>query len=212
MWLRTLNKRRQSVHVPESVISHIDHNLLGQLKMPRATRQAGGLVGTEPKWPAWLVAEEVATLKRACQHKATHVYFRRPSGTTRASIPQAYIFDNTRGQFTHDELTELQWKLWNSQEVPLCFIFNRHTIEILSCWAAPQFFNKRKGERKYHPNEVIELAASIQDELDRFSGEALETGAFWDDPRNAALANHKRAAHDSLVRAVTELDEELEDL
>lgn len=122
------------------------------------------------------------------------------------------MFDNTHSVLTQEKLTDLQWQLWNSHEVPLCFIFQPDKVDILSCWTKPEFFDAKTGQRKYKPNEVIALAADAQEELDklkRFSGEALENGSFWDNPCNSKLANRKQAAHDSLIDAIEELDEEL---
>jgi hypothetical protein len=159
-----------------------------------------------------LAVEEIATLVRAQCHGASHVFFRRFVESGRGSIPQAYVFDNTQSVLTTDTLTELQWKLWNSHEVPLCFVFQPDTVDILGCWTKPDFFDGKTGERRYKPNEVITLAADAQEELDkleRFSGDALENGSFWDDPRNSKLADSQGAAHDSLINAIVELDEEL---
>ena len=187
---------------------------LATLRMPRADARGGGLVSTERhagRWPAWLTVEETAVLDRARKHLASHVFFRRFPGSKRPSIPQAYVFNNTTAHWTREALTQLQWQLWNSHEVPLCFIFQRDKIDVLSCWTKPEFFDAKTGQKTYTPNEVIALGADIQAELDRFSGEALENGSFWDNPRNANLADRSGAAHDSLVRAITELDEELKE-
>lgn len=190
---------------------------IAKLRMPRANKGGGGLVGAEQRggrWPRWLSVEEIASLDRARKYRASHVFFRRFPESGRASIPQAYVFDNTRGDLDQTALTQLQWELWNSHEVPLCFIFQRDRIDILSCWTKPDFFDRKTGQKIYTPNEAILLAADVQtelDKLDQFSGEALENGFFWDDPRNARLADRSRAAHDSLIKAITELDEELKE-
>ena len=190
---------------------------LGKLRMPRADARGSPLVSTRPRrrrWPNWLRVEETAVLVQARRHGATHVLFRRFSESDRASIPQAYVFDNTDGALNPEALTDLQWKLWNSHEVPLCFIFQPDTVDILSCWTKPEFFDAKTGVRSYTPNEAIKVAADVQQEiekLDRFSGEALENGSFWDDPRNSKLADRSSAAHDSLIQAIVELDEHLEE-
>ncbi len=188
---------------------------LTRLKMPRADKRGSALVGVPGRgehWPKWLKIEETAALNRARRHGASHVFFRRFSETGRTSIPQAYVFDNTQNILTHEKLTELQWQLWNSHEVPLCFIFQPDKVDILSCWTKPEFFDAKTGQRKYKPNEAITLAADVQEEIDKleqFSGEALENGSFWDNPRNSKLADRKHAAHDSLIQAIEDLDEEL---
>lgn len=190
---------------------------LARLRMPRADARGSGLVSTERKrgrWPKWLTVEETAALERARKHGAAHVFFRRFPESNRPSIPQAYVFDNLAGGSSHEDLTQLQWELWNSHEVPLCFIFQPDKIDILSCWAKPEFFDTATGQKTYTPNDAIVLAGDVQAELDKlnqFSGEALENGSFWDDPKNAKLADRSLAAHDSLIKAITELDEELKD-
>ena len=188
---------------------------LARLRMPRTGTRGSALVSTACKrgrWPKWLTVEETATLVRARRQGASHVFFRRFVESGRASIPQAYVFNNTLSVLTIDALTELQWKLWNSHEVPLCFIFQPDRVDILGCWTRPDFFDGKTGQRQYKPNEVIMLAGDAQqqlDKLERFSGDALENGSFWDDPRNSKLADSTRAAHDSLITAIVELDDEL---
>ncbi|MBI2927262.1 MAG: N-6 DNA methylase [Verrucomicrobia bacterium] len=188
---------------------------LARLRMPRPDTRGGGLVSTERhggQWPKWLTIEETAALNRARKHGANHVFFRRFPESGRASIPQAYVFDNMKGGWSRDDLTKLQWELWNSHEVPLCFIFQPDNIDILSCWTKPEFFDATTGQKAYRPNDAIVLAGDVQAELDKFnqySGDALENGSFWDDQRNAKLADRAHAAHDSLIKAIIELDEEL---
>src|ERR1043166_303225 len=113
---------------------------LEKLRMPHADTRGSALVSTSCKrgrWPKWLTVEETATLVRARGHGASHVFFRRFVESGRASIPQAYVFNNTHSVLTTDALTELQWKLWNSHEVPLCFIFQPVTVDILGCCTKP---------------------------------------------------------------------------
>jgi len=188
---------------------------LAKLRMPRASARGSALVSAirvRKRWPKWLTVEETATLIRALHHGASHVFFRRFVDSDRASIPQAYVFDNTNSALSSKALTELQWKMWNSHEVPLCFIFQPDTVDILGCWTKPDFFDEGTGQCHYTPNEVITLASNAQAELDklaRFSGDALENGSFWDNPRNGHLTDTKRSAHGSLITAIVELDEEL---
>ncbi len=44
----------------------------------------------------------------------------------------------------------------------------------------------------------------------RFSALRLADGTFWEDPNNAKLANHDKAAHQSLIQAVVEADRDLD--
>src|SRR5205807_1008947 len=61
--------------------------------------------------------------------------------------------------------------------------------------------------------ESVQTAVLVSAELvkrARFSVLRLTDGTFWEDPRNSSLANHDKAAHQSLIQAVVEADKDLE--
>jgi hypothetical protein len=84
----------------------------------------------------------------------------------------------------------------------------------LACARGPDFWNESKQQCQYKParefkSDLLTTTGQISDEMKKFSAQRLADGTFWDDPDNRILANHDRAAHQSLIQAVVEADKDL---
>ncbi|MCK4786141.1 MAG: N-6 DNA methylase, partial [Desulfobacteraceae bacterium] len=58
--------------------------------------------------------------------------------------------------------------------------------------------------------DLLTTAGQISDEMKKFSALKLADGTFWDDPDNRKLANHDKAAHQSLIQAIVEADKDID--
>jgi type I restriction-modification system DNA methylase subunit len=150
---------------------------------------------------------EVLALRSAQKCKADFVYFRY-FADGRPPLPQVYIYDNTQNKLTDFEIAEVHRKVWNRGEVPLMYVFTKTAIDIFSCVRQPDFLSD-SGNLKYNPAKSLKLAGEVQNELDRFSGKILDSGAFWDNDKNAKLVNKSKAAHQSLVTAISDFDKRM---
>jgi hypothetical protein len=140
-----------------------------------------------------------------------YVFFRRFSDD-RGSQVVAYIVDNSDNRYNDKALAELHKRVWLHGGVPLVYVAWPTRVDILSCARGPDFWHDDKYE--YKAAEQIHLAineasAANQALHARYSAWRLVDGTFWDDPRNASLANSKERAHERLIAAVVETDEAL---
>ena len=169
---------------------------------------------------AGLPVDEAALIRRCQQfavendgervHAIDYVFFRR-FGDGRTSQPAAFVIDNTTERFTGDELAQLHHALWLDGVAPLIYIGWPSRIDILSCARGPDFWDD--GSRHYSPAVQLEVAAAVDEALElrrRVSARRLADGTFWEEPLNQPLANHEKAAHESLIRAVVETDTALD--
>lgn len=174
--------------------------------MSQADNCVSGLVCVDEK-KSDRSAYEIIALFSAKECNADYVYFRRFEDG-RPPLPQVYIYDNTTNKFSNDEIAVIHKKVWNRGEAPLMYVFSKTSVSIFSCARGPDFLSE-EGFLKYNPAKILQLASVVQKEFDRFSGQLLDSGAFWDNPDNAKLINKNKAAHQSLVAAIKDFDKAL---
>ena len=140
-----------------------------------------------------------------------YVFFRRFSDG-RSSQAAACVVDNSDDHLDETQLAEIHRKLWLNGCTPLLYVGWQTRVDILSCARGPDFWKDSNVE--YDPAERIDTAAQIshalQNQLHRFSAYRLSDGTFWENPDNSSLAESGKAAHQQLIRAVVETDEEIE--
>jgi hypothetical protein len=142
------------------------------------------------------------------------VFFRRFSDS-RSSQVAAYVVDNYDNKLDIKSLSELHHQVWLQGTAPLLYIAGASQIDILACARGPDFWNKSKQQCQYKPakefkSDLLTTAGQISDEMKKFSALRLADGTFWDDPDNRNLANHDKAAHQSLIQAVVEADNDID--
>ncbi len=140
-----------------------------------------------------------------------YVFFRRFSDG-RSSQPAACVIDNSDDRLNKTELAEIHLKLWLNGCAPLLYVGWQTRVDVLSCARGPDFWTHSKVG--YGPAATIDVTAQIssalEDQLSRFSAYRLSDGTFWDNPDNSRFAESGKAAHQQLIRAVVETDEEIE--
>jgi hypothetical protein len=139
-----------------------------------------------------------------------YVFFRR-FDDGRSSQPAALVIDNTTERLTEAELAKTHHDLWLLGVVPLVYVAWPTRVDILSCARGPDFWYE--GGRRYHPAEQLKVASHVNAELAarrRVSARRLADGTFWEEPLNQSLANHAKAAHESLIQEVVATDQALD--
>ncbi len=144
-----------------------------------------------------------------------YILFRR-FADHRSSQVAAYVVDNERGQLTEAQLAELHKRVWLHGGVPLIFVSWPARVDVLSCARGPDFWSR--DSCNYNPaerinqliHETMAVDTALKELRGRYSAWRLVDGTFWDDPRNARLANGDDRAHEALIRAVVETDEILD--
>jgi len=174
-----------------------------------------GLVPVKGSIAKKLTVDEQATIfeAKSFQH-IDYVFFRRFSDG-RSSQVAAYVVDNSNDKLDDKTLSELHRQVWLQGTTPLLYIAGASQIDILACVREPDFWDKNKQGCKYNPaktfkKDLLITAGQISDEIKKFSALKLADGTFWDDPDNRKLANHDRAAHQSLIQAIVEADKDID--
>ena len=158
-----------------------------------------------------LSPDEAAVVRQAATFPDVHYVFFRRFSDGRSSQPAAFVVDNEDEHLDNDRLAKLHNDLWLHGVAPLIYVSWPTRIDVLSCARGPDFW--QADQLEYHPAEQIETASSIAGQLAkrrRFSAFRLADGTFWEDPQNHSLANHEKAAHESLIQAVVETDQALD--
>ena len=174
-----------------------------------------GLVSVKKCIAKKLSVDEQATIFEAKSFDhVDYVFFRRFSDG-RSSQVAAYVVDNSDGKLNDKTLSELHRQVWLQGTTPLLYIAGASKIDILACAREPDFWDKNKQECIYNPAEtfianLLTTAGQIPDEMKKFSALKLADGTFWEDPDNRKLANHNKAAHQSLIQAIVEADNDID--
>ncbi|HVC92243.1 MAG TPA: hypothetical protein VND64_01065, partial [Pirellulales bacterium] len=147
--------------------------------------------------------------------KVDYVFFRR-FNDGRSSQVVAYVVDNARGHSSEADLAQLHKRVWLHGGVPLIYVAGATKVDVLSCARGPDFWHNDRC--RYNPaaeirslvEQAADVDAALRKQLHRFSAWRLADGTFWDDPRNADLASSDQRAHEALIQAVVETDQELD--
>lgn len=190
----------------------MNNTLLQSVDFIRADGElTSGLVPVRKSIATTLPVDEQATLFEAQSFNyIDYVFFRRFSDG-RSSQVAAYVVDNSNDNLDEKALSELHRQVWLQGTTPLLYIAGASQIDILACARQPDFWDEDKQEYKYSPAKILLTTASqISDEMKKFSALKLADGTFWDDPDNRKLANHDKAAHQSLIQAIVEADKDID--
>lgn len=183
---------------------------LGSVGLSPSSREAAdGLVSLR-RDSVELSVDEAALVHGARAFDAVDYIFFRRFDDGHSSQPAAFVIDNTDERLTEAQLAETHHSLWLHGVAPLVYVAWPTRIDVLSCVRGPDFWDE--GNRRYNPAAQLDLASKVETALAerrRFSARRLADGTFWEDPQNQPLADHERAAHESLIRAVVETDEAL---
>jgi len=160
------------------------------------------------------IDERAAVLEAESFNRVDFVFFRRFTDG-RSSQIAAYVVDNCSGQLSQASLADLHRQVWLQGRAPLLYIAWSSRVDVLTCARGPEFWNKRRDTYEYKPArafelKALEIAALVRGEMQKFSAMRLADGTFWEDPDNAKLADHTKAAHQQLIKAVVDADAALD--
>jgi hypothetical protein len=192
--------------------------------MANSALQLVNLIGSDGKpIPSLVPLRSAAKINLSIDEQATvsyaetfdridYVYFRRFSDG-RSSQILAYVVDNADEKLDEKSLAELHLKVWLHGTAPLLYIAWPSRIDILTCARGPDFWEDE--DCHYRPVKSFEVSAltsavGIKGELNRFSALRLADGTFWEEPTNGDLADYAKTAHQLLIQAVVETDNDLE--
>jgi len=155
------------------------------------------------------IDEQAAVFEAKSFKHVDFVFFRRFSDGRSAQI-SAYVVDNSDERLDKEALAKLHQQVWLQGTAPLLYVAWPSGIDVLTCVRGPDFWKIEDEECQYKPAKVLQTAGEINRELQKFSALRLADGTFWEDPDNRKLADHDKAAHQSLIQAVVETDKDLD--
>jgi len=117
---------------------------------------------------------ERLVLKDAVRYKANAVYFRRFE--KQESQPQLFIFDNTSGKISEEELGEIHKKIWTSGVVPIYYVFNKTSLRVFDAKTPVD----KDTLKPLQLDEAIDLVAAAHKDYERFSAKLFKNGLFWE--------------------------------
>jgi hypothetical protein len=179
---------------------------------PQSREASDGLVSVRNP-PEDLTVDEAAFVRGTQAIDAVDYVFFRRFADGRSSQPAAFVIDNTAEKYTEVQLAETHHDLWLFGVSPLTYIAWPTRIDVLSCARGPDFWDDGRVQRRYNPAAKLDVASKVAESLSqqrRFSARRLADGTFWEDPLNQPFADHEKAAHESLIKAVVETDKELD--
>jgi len=167
----------------------------------------GGLVPVEGYVKTGSPPEEVAIMEKAEHYEADAVFFEAPRDG-KARVAQAFIY-RSDGPTRDPEFAELHRQLWSWGGVPLVYRVTSGLVQLFRCAHRPDF--ESRGEIVFKPFKTLNLASKIAADP-WWDDERLRTGTLWDDPEVCKkLLSGRQAAQKTLINAVRELHQELDD-
>lgn len=195
--------------------------------MPNTLLQSVGFIRADGNYITGLVpvkdtlkksnlnVDEQAVIQEAKSfNRIDFVFFRRFSDG-RSSQIAAYVVDNSDCKLDENALSKLHRQVWLQGTTPLLYITGASQIDILACAREPDFWDNNKQQYQYNPaqtfqKDLLSTAGKISEGMKKFSALRLADGTFWDDPDNRKLANHDKAAHQSLIQAIVDTDQDID--
>ncbi len=160
------------------------------------------------------IDEQAAVTYAETFNRIDYVFFRRFSDG-RSSQILAYVVDNADEKLDEETLAKLHLEVWLHGAAPLIYISWPTRIDILTCARGPDFWVDE--DENYHYKTVkrfevegLTAAADINRELENFSALRLADGTFWEETPNRDLADYAKTAHQLLIQAVVDTDNELQ--
>ena len=145
-------------------------------------------------------------MEKAREYGAHAVFF-EASRNGKGSIAQAFVFV-ADGPEKNQEFAEIHKKLWSWGGVPLVYRKLPGQLQLFRCAHKPDFVSST-GELVCKPAHTLSLASAIAADP-WWNIEQLHNGTFWDDAETCrALLSPNKAAHKSLIKAVKDLNAEL---
>jgi hypothetical protein len=166
-------------------------------------------VRKKPAMDVSLAEQRVLHETRKISKDIDFIFFRRfLENDVRPSQPVAYIIDNTSRKLDNEKLACLHHALWLNGTVPLLYVDNADSVDILSCVAGPAA-EKVKYWAYLPLDKICKDAQNISAQIERFSALALADGTFWENDLNRNYIDRKNSAYNALLERIKQADKEI---
>jgi len=149
-----------------------------------------------------LLFEERLVFDFARKINVSAVYFRR-FGENRSSLPQLFVFDNSTGRFSENDIAEIHRKLWSSGIVPLYYVFDKVNINIYDARKHVDY-NSKTQSIQVNCFESLSIVAKTQKHLN-YSAKLFANGTFWDQKETANHFLSKESAENKLIEGLKQI-------
>ncbi|TRX71715.1 class I SAM-dependent DNA methyltransferase [Carboxylicivirga sp. M1479] len=144
--------------------------------------------------------EERLILNTAKKLNASAVYFRR-FANNQSSKPQLFIFDNSNGQLSDDDIANIHRKIWSSGIVPLYYVFDKTNINIYDARKQVKY-NDETGAISINPFKQLSLVKDSHNEYQKFSAQLFANGTFWEQKEVSKHFLNKESAENKLIEGL----------
>ena len=149
--------------------------------------------------------EVVFIIEKAEHYEADAVFFEAPQDG-KPPVAQAFIYW-TDGPVKDPDFGKRHQALWSWGGVPLVYRVTHGLVQLFRCAHKPDF--EQRGEIVCKPFKTLKLASDIASDP-WWDAERLRNGSLWDDAKVCEkLMSSKQSAQKTLINAVKELNEEL---
>src|SRR4030042_4454748 len=142
---------------------------------------------------------EILVLQQAQELKAIAVYFRRMG---EKSIPQLFIYDNSNGYLSPDDLSNIHIKLWSSGIVPLYYVFDKTEVKIFTCRKPVD-----KKNRKAKAFDTLPLVSDVHKKY-KYSANLFKNGSFWESTENKRHFSINYSSYKKLLDGLKKIRDE----
>jgi hypothetical protein len=149
-----------------------------------------------------LSPQELFALETAKDFQADAVYFRY-FDDGRESVPQVYIYDNTKGDLTGKE-PDIHIKVWSGCYIPLFMFIEKTHVRIFD---ARDKVKVKGDELTTNPIETIALVGDL---FSKFSAKDFDTGLFWDEKKHEKQFKFSTSAYKDLIEGLKKVYEDFQ--
>ena len=140
-----------------------------------------------------LSPDEIFALETAGKFYATAVYFRRfPKGENRPPLPQIYLYDNTKNEFS-DNLADIHRDLWSNSQIPMFIVIEKTEVKIFDTRKPVEVFGKTI---ETNPIDTIPIS---DDAIQKYSRKLFDSGIFWETEKARGRFLESTSAYKDLI-------------
>jgi hypothetical protein len=165
------------------LLKNMAMRFLDKLQILNMIPKKGGLLLVSEKDSPDITETERRILNIAEKdYKADAVYFRK-FDSSRAPIPQVFIYENSNSRLSDNEKIEIHKRIWTSEIVPLYYIFENTQISIIN---GKRKIAITKGKESFQDTitEQLDLIHDIENQYDAlrypYKSYFFDNGSFWD--------------------------------
>ena len=148
-----------------------------------------------------LTLTELFALEDAEAFKASAVYLRRLSDGG-SSIPQIYLYDNTRSTFSENDLAHIHRDLWSNSRIPIFLVIEESEVKIFDT-REPVQVEGETGE--IIRNTILDTVPFATEAIKQYSKRLFDTGIFWESEKAKGHFLESKSAYQDLINGLKKI-------